>query len=71
MALAGPLVLKSVAQGAATGVYVAVHPGAASATGAYFADCNLARPRADADDAALARRLWEVTESVVAGLPAT
>jgi len=70
MALAGPLVLKSVAQGAATGVYVAVHPGAASATGAYFADCNLARPRADADDAALARRLWEVTESMVAGLPA-
>jgi NAD(P)-dependent dehydrogenase (short-subunit alcohol dehydrogenase family) len=70
MGLAGPLVLKSVAQGAATGVYVAVHPGAATTSGAYFADCNVARPRADADDAAMARRLWEVTEQLVAGLPA-
>ena len=69
MGLAGPLVLKTVAQGAATEVYVAVHPAVAATTGAYFADCNLARPRADADDAALARRLWEVTEEIVAGLP--
>jgi NAD(P)-dependent dehydrogenase (short-subunit alcohol dehydrogenase family) len=69
MGLAGPLLLKTAAQGAATGVYVAVHPGAAATSGAYFADCNLARPRADADDPALARRLWEVTEEIVAGLP--
>jgi WW domain-containing oxidoreductase len=71
LGVAGPLVLKSVAQGAATEVYVAVHPGAAATSGAYFADCNVARPRADADDPALARRLWEVTERLVAGLPAT
>ncbi len=68
--LAGPLVLKSVPQGAATEVYLAVHPAVAATTGAYFADCNLARPRADADDAAMARRLWEVTENIVTGLPA-
>ena len=67
--LAGPLVLKSVPQGAATEVYVAVHPGAATTSGAYFADCNPATPRADADDPALAKRLWEVSESLVAGLP--
>jgi WW domain-containing oxidoreductase len=69
--LVGPLVLKSVPQGAATSLYVTVHPGAATTSGAYFADCNVARPRADADDAALARRLWEVTEQLVARLPAT
>jgi WW domain-containing oxidoreductase len=68
--LAGPLLLKSVAQGAATSVYVTVHPGAATTAGAYFADCNVARPRADADDAAMARRLWEVTDRLVAALPA-
>ena len=66
----GPLVLKSVPQGAATEVYVAVHPAVATTSGAYFADCNVARPRPDADDPALAARLWEVSEKIVAGLPA-
>jgi WW domain-containing oxidoreductase len=68
--LVGPLVLKSVPQGAATEVFVAVHPSVATTSGAYFADCNVAQPRPDADDAALARRLWEVTEALVARLPA-
>ena len=66
--LVGPLVLKNVAQGAATEVYAAVHPAAATTPGAYLADCNIARPRPDAEDPALARRLWEVTESIVARL---
>lgn len=70
LGLAGPLLLKSVAQGAATGVFAAVHPGAAGTSGAYFADCNVTRPRADADDPALARRLWQVSERLVAALPA-
>jgi len=69
-AAAGPLALKSVPQGAATEVYVAVHPGAAKVSGAYFADCNVAAPRADADDAALAARLWKASEEIVARLPA-
>jgi WW domain-containing oxidoreductase len=69
--LAGPLVLKSVPQGAATEVYVAVHPAVAAVSGAYFADCNVAKPRPDAEDPALAARLWEVSEKIVAGLPAT
>jgi NAD(P)-dependent dehydrogenase (short-subunit alcohol dehydrogenase family) len=68
MGVAGPLVLKTVPQGAATEVYAAVHPAAATLSGAYLADCNVARPRADADDPALARRLWDVTERIVAGL---
>jgi NAD(P)-dependent dehydrogenase (short-subunit alcohol dehydrogenase family) len=67
--LAVPLFLKSVEQGAATQVWAAVHPAAATLSGAYLADCNVAVARADADDPALARRLWEVTEKIVAGLP--
>jgi WW domain-containing oxidoreductase len=69
MALAGPLVLKSVPQGAATEVYVAVHPAAGDISGAYFADCNVATCRDDANDPALAKRLWAVSEAMVAGLP--
>jgi WW domain-containing oxidoreductase len=68
--LVAPLFLKNVAQGAATEVFAAVHPSLATTSGAYLADCNLAKPRADADDAALARRLWEITEALVARLPA-
>jgi WW domain-containing oxidoreductase len=68
--LVGPLVLKSVEQGAATQVYAAVHPAVAGVSGAYFADCNVAKSRPDADDPALAARLWKVTEEIVARLPA-
>jgi len=68
--LVGPLVLKSVPQGAATQAYAAVHPTVTGVSGAYFADCNVASSRPDSDDPALARRLWEVTEKLVAGLPA-
>lgn len=64
-----PLFLKSVPQGAATQVYVATHPTLAGVTGEYFADCNIAPARADASDPALAARLWEVSEKIVAGLP--
>lgn len=67
--LVGPLALKSVPQGAATEVYVAVHPEAAKVSGRYFADCNVAESRPDADDAAMAARLWDVSEKIVAGLP--
>lgn len=69
LGVAGPLFLKSAAQGAATECYVAVHPGAAAISGAYFADCNVATPRADADDVDLAQRLWAASEEIVAGLP--
>jgi WW domain-containing oxidoreductase len=65
----GPLVLKDVPQGAATEVFVATHPSVATVSGEYFADCNLAKARADASDAAMAKKLWEVSEKLVAGLP--
>jgi WW domain-containing oxidoreductase len=67
--LTRPLFLKSIPQGAATQVYVATHPSLAGVSGQYFADCNVAKARADADDAELARKLWTVTEELVAALP--
>ncbi|MBL8994622.1 MAG: hypothetical protein JNM63_14850, partial [Spirochaetia bacterium] len=37
-------------------------------SGAYLADCNLAQARPDADDEALAKKLWETSEKIVADL---
>ncbi len=65
---AGTLLFKSIEQGAATEVYVAVHPAAATISGEYFADCNVAEPTPEAKDPALAARLWQVTEELVARL---
>ena len=66
LAAASPLFLKTVQQGAATQVYAAVNPGAAAISGQYLADSNVAKPRADAEDAALATKLWEESEKIVA-----
>ena len=68
-ALGKPLFLKSTPQGAATQCYVATNPAVADVSGEYFADCNIAKPRKDAEDPELARKLWEVSEEIVAGLP--
>jgi WW domain-containing oxidoreductase len=68
-AVFSPLLLKTVAQGAATQVYVATNPALATVSGEYFADCNVAVPRDDALSAATAKRLWEVSEQIVAALP--
>jgi WW domain-containing oxidoreductase len=59
------LFFKSIPQGAATQCFAAVHPRAATLSGACLADCQVAQPRADAEDAALARRLWDVSEQIV------
>ena len=52
--MANLLVLKTIPQGAATQCYVATNPALAAVSGQYFADCNIAKPRADADDPSLA-----------------
>jgi len=70
LSIAGPLALKTVGQGAATEVYVATSPQLANVSGQYFADCNVAKPRRDANDEAMAKKLWEVSEKIVAELPA-
>jgi WW domain-containing oxidoreductase len=69
LAVAGPLALKSIPQGAATEVYVATNPALTGVSGEYFADSNVAKARPDASDPALARKLWEVSEKIVAELP--
>jgi len=68
MAIAAPIGFKSIAEGAATQVYVATRPELAGVSGEYFADCNIATPSALARDAALAERLWAETEKIVTGL---
>lgn len=62
------LVLKDAAQGAATQCYLAASPAVAGVSGQYFADCNPAQPLPIANDAALAARLWEASEKIVATL---
>jgi NAD(P)-dependent dehydrogenase (short-subunit alcohol dehydrogenase family) len=68
MSLVGPAFLKSVPEGAATEVFAAVNPKALPLAGKYLADSNEKKPRAEAEDPALAKRLWEETERIVAGL---
>lgn len=60
--------LKSVGQGAATQVWAAVHPDAAAHNGEYLADCNVKASSGRGRDAALAARLWEESERIVAKL---
>jgi len=66
MPLADAIALKSIGQGAATQCYAAVHPDAAQNNGAYYVDCNVAKPSRHARDPDLADRLWKVTEEIVA-----
>ena len=62
--LASGLLLKNVAEGAATQCYVAAHPAASGISGEYFVNCNVARPSRYGRDAGLAERLWEVSERI-------
>jgi len=65
----GPLFTKTIPQGAATEVFCAVNPKATKFSGEYLADSNVAKPRAEANDPALAKKLWDLSESIVARLP--
>ena len=49
-------------------MWAAVSPGAAELHGEYLQDCNVSRSSAPGQDAALAKKLWEETERIVAGL---
>jgi NAD(P)-dependent dehydrogenase (short-subunit alcohol dehydrogenase family) len=57
------------AKGANTIRYLASSPDVAATTGGYFIECREATPSPAAQDAAAARRLWEVSARI-AGLPA-
>ncbi|MCD9008108.1 SDR family NAD(P)-dependent oxidoreductase [Luteimonas sp. XNQY3] len=68
LAAIGPLFLKSVGEGAATEVFAAVNPKALPLAGSYLSNSNVEKPRADAEDAALAARLWAESEKIVQAL---
>ncbi len=57
---------KSTAQGAATQCYVAANPAAGSISGQYFADCNPVQANPLMYDESLSRRLWDVSEQLLA-----
>lgn len=66
-AAAGPLVFKTVAQGAATQCYLLTHPDVPpEQSGGYFSHCNPASCYRNGDNHAMAARLWEVSEQIVA-----
>jgi adenylate cyclase len=67
--LSNLLVLKSIPQGAATQCYVATNPALAAVSGQYFADCNMARPRADAEDASRLYRADPSQDAILANSP--
>jgi len=66
LAVGGPLVLKSVGEGAATQCYLAVHPNVEGVAGKYFSDSNVGRSSRHGRDEAMAAKLWEVSEHIVA-----
>jgi WW domain-containing oxidoreductase len=59
--------LKSIPQGSATTCYVATAPALAKVSGVYFSDCNPKTPSPQAQDGAMAERLWTVSEDLVKG----
>ena len=65
MSLAAALFFKSVEQGAQTTIYCAVEPGLEKESGKYFSDCKVKEPAAVAKDDGVAKKLWEVSETIV------
>ncbi len=68
LSIGAPLVLKSIPEGAATQTYLAVHPAVAGVRGKYFADCNESYTSAHGRDDAMAEKLRETSERIVAEL---
>lgn len=68
LAIGKPFLLKTIPQGAATQVYVAIHPQTAGVSGKYFADCNQSNSSSSSKDANLAEKLWDVSEKIIARL---
>eukprot|EP00184_Porphyridium_aerugineum_P001665 CAMPEP_0184694026 /NCGR_PEP_ID=MMETSP0313-20130426/2095_1 /TAXON_ID=2792 /ORGANISM="Porphyridium aerugineum, Strain SAG 1380-2" /LENGTH=337 /DNA_ID=CAMNT_0027152237 /DNA_START=648 /DNA_END=1661 /DNA_ORIENTATION=+ len=58
-------VMKSIPQGSATSCYVATAPDIKG--GEYYADCNIQPSSTHSHNAVIGRKLWEVSEMMVAG----
>lgn len=60
----GGFQFETPAQGAATSCYLASNPALAGVSGLYFVDCNPADQSDHQQDAAMAARLWQVSEEL-------
>jgi hypothetical protein len=56
---------KDLSTGASTSIVCATHPHPGEIAGRYFSDCQPKPASAEAQDAAVAERLWERTEEWV------
>jgi WW domain-containing oxidoreductase len=66
LSAANSIALKTIPEGAATQCYVATHPSLAGVSGEYFYDCNVQRSSRNGRDLAMAEKLWQATEEIVA-----
>ncbi len=60
-----PLIARSPEKGAETSIYLASSPEVQNVTGKYFYDCKVIPTAPQAADAAVARRLWDVSDDMV------
>ncbi len=58
------LFFKDVEAGAQTTLHCAVQEGIESLSGRYFSDCAVPKVKAKAKDDAVAKKLWEVSETL-------
>jgi NAD(P)-dependent dehydrogenase (short-subunit alcohol dehydrogenase family) len=63
----GRIYLLTPEEGARTSLYVATTPSLAGVTGRYFANCREKAPSKEAQDEAMAKRLWTLSERLVQG----
>ncbi|XP_024025401.1 short-chain dehydrogenase TIC 32, chloroplastic [Morus notabilis] len=63
--LLGKYFMKNIQQGAATTCYVALHPQVKGMNGCYFLDSNVAEASSQANDANLARKLWDFSLDLI------
>ena len=66
--LVGWIGMKNIPQGAATQCYVTAHPDAPQHSGEYFADSNVKQKSKHGQNDEMGRKLWDVSEEIVAKL---
>jgi WW domain-containing oxidoreductase len=61
-----PIFLKTIPEGTATQIYALTHPTAVQYSGMMLSDCNPMTPRKDSENPDTAKKLWEVSEKILA-----
>ena len=61
------LFARSAARAAATQAFVTANPQTSGITGQFWSDCRISKGSPLLEDSVLARRLWEVSEEIIAG----